>query len=268
MLEQLFIFFKNIPRHVRHSQYRIVQQKKLLLFMFVSLLAVILLLKVIASSLALAEITQATVMYRLVGLLVFSIIFIAIWNNYRNFPRDFYVTRHFNSSPMLHILFSSCVYSIMLLVLMTVVGVVKPVNADTLILGVVFYNIMAFIFIMLVSYLLGLIRIIYPKLDVIFYSMTCVIFCLLPIVFIKGTIHGGLSHFLMLNPMYYLVNGLQQSVIVGSHALNHLGYHFYFICWLGLIAVLNFALNDYVSQLRPNEHINSPTNEKKGQKSS
>ena len=264
MLEQLFIFFKNVPRHVRHSQYRLFQQKKQLTLMVAIFLAIILLLKVLLTAMALPEITQATILYRLAGFLVFGVIFIAIWNNYKNFPRDYYVTRHFNSSPMLHILISSCIYSLVLLLLMTVIGIVKPVNADTLIVGVLFYTFMTFIFIALLSYLLGLIRIIYAKLDVIFYILVFIVFCLLPIIFIKGTIHGGLSHFLMLNPVYYLVNGFQQSVIVGSHALNHLGYHFYFICWIGLLTVLNFALNDYVSQLRPNEHIQTQVHAKTG----
>lgn len=256
MLEQFLIFLKNIPRHIRHSRYRIFQQKRILMLTVLIALALIAMFKLSFKLFSVTEITQATMMYRLVGILAFGVIVVAIWMNYRNFPRDYYVTRHFNSSPMLHILFSSLVYSFILALMLSVIAIIKPVNASTLVIGILFYTFVSFVFIALMSYLLGLIRIIYPKLDLIFYCVVAVVFCLLPIIFLSQTIHGGLSHLLMLNPMYYIINGFQQSVIVGSHALNHLGYHFYFVCWLGFIAVLGFALNDYVSQLRPNEHIN------------
>lgn len=255
MLEQLIIFFKNIPRHMRHSGYRIVQQRQVLLLTLFSALMLIILLKIVLNVFAVAEITQATMMYRLVGLIAFSVIFIAIWMNYKNFPRDYYVTRHFNSNPMLHILISSAVYSLILSILLAVIGCVKPVNADTLIKGVIFYTVMTYIFIVLLSYLLGLVRVIYIKLDKIYFVIAGIAFVLLPIILIRATLHGSLVHILMLNPLYYLVNGFQESVIVGSEAFNHMGYHFYFICWLGFISVIAFALNDYVSQLRPNEHI-------------
>ena len=255
MLEQFIIFFKNIPRHIRHSRYRIFQQRRVLFLTLLSGLLMIISLKVAFHVLSVAEIIQATMMYRLVGLIAFGVMVIAIWMNYKNFPRDYYVTRHFNSNPMLHILISSAVYSLILSVLLTVIGFVKPVNADTLISGVIFYSVTTYIFIVLLSYLLGLIRVIYAKLDPIYFGISGLLFVLLPIILIRATLHGSLVHILMLNPVYYLVNGFQQSVIVGSDALNHLGYHFYFACWIGLIIVLAFALNDYVSQLRPNEHI-------------
>ncbi|MBI5974714.1 teichoic acid translocation permease [Staphylococcus canis] len=255
MIEKFINFYNNIPELWRHSVYRLKMQKNWFLYALAIGIVLILGLTLILKLIGMLDIKQATILYRLVGLNVFGIIWIAIYINYRFYPRDYYVTRHYNTSPLLYLLISSALYSGILLVLMLVIALVKPVSADTAIWGVIYYTIMSFCFIFIFSFLLGMIYILYPNLDRIYIVITILIFLILPVIFIPNATSHTVTHILMMNPVYYLVNGMQQSVIVGHNALNHLSYHLYFLSFMGLIIVFCFALNDYVSQLRPNEHV-------------
>ncbi|MCS4487281.1 teichoic acid translocation permease [Staphylococcus americanisciuri] len=200
------------------------------------------------------DVVQVSIHYRLTGVVTFAVIWIAIYNNYRFFPRDYYVTRHFNSSPFLHVLLSGVLYGLVLFVLMIVMIILKSINTETTWLGVGFYSLMSMFFIITLSFLLGVIYMIYPKLNRLFYIVSALLLLLVPVLYTPSDTPGIVTHLLMLNPFYYLVNGMQQSVIVGHDALNHLGYHLYFLCFMGLMIVFSFALRDYVTQLRPNEH--------------
>ncbi|WP_240622369.1 teichoic acid translocation permease [Staphylococcus lutrae] len=239
---------------MRHSIYRLNMHRKWTALTLAVGILFIVLTTLTYKVFKIAEVTQATFDYRLTGLLIFAVIWIAIYIHYRFFPRDYYVTRHFNSSPFFHVLLSSVIYTGVIVIIMMVMALLKPLNTHTTWIGVGFYSVMSLLFIVILSNLLGLIYVLYPKLSRIFAIVVIITFCLLPILYIPTSNNGWLTHLMMLNPMYYLVNGMQQSIIVGREAMNHLGYHFYFICFIGLMTVFCFALKDYVSQLRPNEH--------------
>ncbi len=75
----------------------------------------------------------------------------------------------------------------------------------------------------------------------------CIFFLLLPIIFIPNPNHVFINHILMLNPMYYIVNGIAQSIIFGISSMENIPYHFYFILFLCLIAAVNFVLARYTT---------------------
>lgn len=247
-------FFKSIPELIRHSIYRLRMQKKWIILTFSIGIALILLCVLMFKIMGTLDVKQAAIEYRLVGFFTFAMIWIAVYINYRFYPRDFYVTRHYNVSPFLYHLISSAVYSVILLLLMFTFSLLKPVNTDTSIWGVLYYSLMSFVFILTFSFLLGMVYVLYSKLHRLYVLVTILLFLLAPIVYIPNVSNTILTHILMMNPVYYLVNGMQQSVIVGHDALNHMSYHFYFYSFMGLMVVFCFALKDYVSQLRPNEH--------------
>lgn len=252
MVENLIRFYKNIPRIYRHSIYRLKMHRKWTLLTFAIGILLTFIITMIFRRIGTVDVKLATIDYRLTGLMTFAVIWIAIFINYRFFPRDYYVTRHYNSTPFLHVLLSSALYSLVLLILTLVMAWLKPVNTDTTVIGVLFYIVMSLFFITVISFLLGMIYILYPKLDKVFYIVSLIVFCLSPILYIPDG--GWQTRLLMLNPIFYLVNGMQQSVIIGKDAINNLGYHIYFFCFMGLMIVFSFALKDYVTQLRPNEH--------------
>lgn len=265
VLENLIHFFHNRTRLFRHSKYRLQKHRKWTALTFLIAFGLMVLTAIAFYFLDIVEVTQATFDYRLTGLVAFGVIWVAIYTHYRFFPRDYYVTRHFNMSPFFHIVLSSGMHTIILTVLMTVMAWLKPLNTDTTWVGVFFYSAMSFVFIVIMSFLLGLVYVLYPKLDRVFTLIVILTFLLVPILYIPPNSNGWVTHVMMLNPMYYLVNGMQQAVIVGHEAMNHLGYHFYFMCFIGLMIVFCYALKDYVSQLRPNEHHQSKVQKEKAE---
>ncbi|AVQ33376.1 teichoic acid translocation permease [Staphylococcus muscae] len=257
MLERFIQFFHEIPRYFRYALYRVMMHRRWVVLTFL-VSSLIMFITVLAFKiLGTIDITQASINYRLTGLITFAVIWIAIYNNYRLFPRDYYVTRHFNSSPFLHVALSGLLYGLTLFLLMVVMITTKSINTDTTWFGVFFYSLMSLFFMITLSFLFGVIYMLYPKLNQLYIIISVVLMLLLPIFYLPDKISGVIGHLLMLNPLYYLVNGMQQSVIVGHDAVNHLGYHLYFCCFMGLMIVFSFALRDYVTQLKPNEHSHS-----------
>ncbi|PNZ30057.1 teichoic acid translocation permease [Staphylococcus rostri] len=257
MIESFIRFFHEIPRFLRYALYRVKMHRRWVLMTILISSLLMVLTTVIFKLLGTVDVTQIAVHYRLTGIVTFAVIWVAIYNNYRFFPRDYYVTRHFNSSPFLHVVLSGAFYSVALFALMIVMTWLKSINTETTWMGIIFYSLMSMFFIVTLSFLLGVIYMLYPKLDRIFYIVSAVLFVLVPVLYIPNNTTSLVTHLLMLNPFYYLVNGMQQSVIVGHDALNHLGYHLYFLCFMGLMVVFSFALRDYVTQLKPNEHTNT-----------
>lgn len=257
VLERFIRFFHEIPRFFRYAQYRVLMHKSWVALLFLVSALMMFVTKLFFKLFGTIDVTQAAVNYRLTGLITFSVIVLAIYNNYRLFPRDYYVTRHFNSSPFLHVVMSGAIYSLTLFLLMVIMIIIKPINTDTTWFGVIFYSMMSLFFVITLSFLLGVIRMLYAKLNQLFLIVSAITLLLLPVFYLPEKLSGVVKHLLMLNPLYYLVNGMQQSVIVGHDAVNHLGYHLYFLCFMGLMVVFSFALRDYVTQLKPNEHTQS-----------
>ncbi|MBJ6177491.1 hypothetical protein JGT74_12200, partial [Staphylococcus aureus] len=110
-----------------------------------------------------------------------------------------------------------------------------------------YFIVMATIFVGLISVTFGLIRLLTEKINIIFYGVCVLCFLLLPIIFIPNPNHVFINHILMLNPMYYIVNGIAQSIIFGISSMENIPYHFYFILFLCLIAAVNFVLARYTT---------------------
>lgn len=209
---------------------------------------------VLLKTMELLDIKQANLMYRCVGLIVFGVIVVTIYLNFRSYPRDYYVTRHYNESPLFYNILSNGLYSIILLGLMLFASIFTPVNTDTSIWSVIYYIVMTFCFMYIMSVLLGMIHMLVTKLVYWYIVVAVILFLTVPILFLPSTFGSLVTHIMMMNPLYYLINGMQQAMIIGNDAINRITYHLYFYCFMGLITVFSFALNDYVSQLRPNEH--------------
>lgn len=58
------------------------------------------------------------------------------------------------------------------------------------------------------------------------------------------------EHLLMLNPLYYVVNGLAQSVLFGNVSVANIPYHLYMVCFIAIISIINFALSRYVAHAK------------------
>ena len=52
---------------------------------------------------------------------------------------------------------------------------------------------------------------------------------------------------MMLNPLYYFVNGSSQAIVFGTISMSNLPYHLYIIILIGIICVINYALVRHIA---------------------
>ncbi|PTK87490.1 sugar ABC transporter permease, partial [Staphylococcus gallinarum] len=132
--------------------------------------------------------------------------------------------------------------SILMFVSLIIIIFATPVNIESSVISTLYYVIMALIFMVVVSTIMGLISILTTKLNLIYYIISAITFFIVPIIFIPTTNEGIVTHILMLNPVYYLIEGVSQSVVLGALSLNNLPYHIYFYLFIGLLCVIIYAL--------------------------
>lgn len=106
---------------------------------------------------------------------------------------------------------------------------------------------MTSIFIGVIAVTFGLLKFILKRFDTIYFIMSAICFFIVPILFIPKTHLSIVDHILMLNPVYYLVHGSAQSIIFGAVSMNNIPYHIYFILFLALMCVINYALVRYIA---------------------
>lgn len=52
---------------------------------------------------------------------------------------------------------------------------------------------------------------------------------------------------MMLNPLYYFVNGSSQAIVFGTVSMSNLPYHLYIIILIGIMCVINYALVRHIA---------------------
>ena len=236
MLDNIILYFKNLPHTKRYVTERLKQSWKSFLIVLAACLILIIASETLFSFSHLTDVKEVRWLFRIIALIVFAVVMFTIYISYHHYMNDFLVTKLFN------------ILSFIMLVILTMISaLVKPVNFETSYIALFYFIVMATIFVGLISVTFGLIRLLTEKINIIFYGVCVLCILLLPIIFIPNPNHVFINHILMLNPMYYIVNGIAQSIIFGISSMENIPYHFYFILFLCLIAAVNFVLARYTT---------------------
>ncbi|HLR18714.1 MAG TPA: sugar ABC transporter permease [Staphylococcus sp.] len=241
MIDNITNFFKNVPYLTEQAFYRLKTQWTWLVFPFIVSLMILFLLILIFKINGTEELTQVRIYYRLAGLSTFAYIWIAIYKGYRTYKTDYYTGKLFNLNPMFQNIIIALTTSVIMLLTLIIMIFATPVNIESSIPSTFYYVVMSMLFMILISTLIGLFAIVKHKINLIYYVITGVMFFIVPIIFIPESNSSLLTHILMLNPLYYLIEGISQSVILGELSLNNIPYHLYFIFFLVMLCVIIFA---------------------------
>ena len=101
---------------------------------------------------------------------------------------------------------------IMLVILTMISALVKPVNFETSYIALFYFIVMATIFVGLISVTFGLIRLLTEKKYHILWGL-CIVYLIVTNYFHTKSKSCIYQSHPMLNPMYYIVNGIAQSII-------------------------------------------------------
>ncbi|MGW8049414.1 sugar ABC transporter permease [Staphylococcus shinii] len=262
MIDSMISYFKNTPYLMKHAYHRLKSKWMWLAAPFVVSIALLLIMMLIFHLSGTEEIKQARGYFRLTSLVCFAFIWIAIYQSYNTFKTDYFIGKLFNLNPVFQNILISIVISITMFITLIIIILATPVNIESSIYSALFFVVMTMLFIIIISTFLGLISIIQSKINTIFYVVTFIMFFTLPIIFIPNSDTSILLHILMLNPLFYLVEGISQSVVLGTLSLNNIPYHLYFVLFLAIMGVLIYALYRIVAHKKYDYvKINSHTEE-------
>ncbi|MDW8572615.1 sugar ABC transporter permease [Staphylococcus shinii] len=264
MIDSMISYFKNTPYLMKHAYHRLKSKWMWLAAPFVVSIALLLIMMLIFHLSGTEEIKQARGYFRLTSLVCFAFIWIAIYQSYNTFKTDYFVGKLFNLNPVFQNILISIVISITMFITLIIIILATPVNIESSIYSALFFVVMTMLFIIIISTFLGLISIIQSKINTIFYVVTFIMFFTVPIIFIPNSDTSILLHILMLNPLFYLVEGISQSVVLGTLSLNNIPYHLYFVLFLAIMGVLIYALYRIVAHkkydyVKTNSHTEETT---------
>lgn len=242
-------FYHSLPQLLRHLGGSLKRNWKWLVAPLVTSIILLVIMLIGFKINKTTEETQAVWYYRYIGLITLLWTLVTLYFNIMRYRRDYYEYKNFDYPVSFKTIIYTVIFSIGFLISIGVVVFAKPVNLDSSFIAIAFYWFMWNVFIILVSQVLGLIRMVsrYKLFDVILYIMFAVMFLTVPIIFIPSEKPSILMHILMLNPLFYLVSGIEEAVIIGINSLGNLPYHVYFLVWIGIAGLLLYIFRPHIA---------------------
>lgn len=259
MIDNLIYLVKNFPKLIQHSFAHLKSLWKWLVAPIIASLILLVIMVVVFHFNKTPDLVQARWYIRLVSLISFGFLFTGIYIIFQRYYASYYTGKMFNTPALID---ASCIafsYAVALFIILLICIFSTPVNIVSSIFATLYYVVMLGISMVLIGKLLGLMTILTLKVRNIFIVLTVIVLLLLPIIYIPSSETSILTHLLMLNPVFYVVQGLSQSVVFGALSLNNIPYHLYFFCILGIIGVILFALKRKVVYAKYN--VATPANE-------
>ncbi|RQN00195.1 hypothetical protein CPA43_01955 [Staphylococcus warneri] len=250
MIDNIILYFKNLPHLLTYTLKRIKSLWKWFTLSFIVGLVFILIAELFFKFTNATEVIHGIWLYRLITLFAFIFIMLTLYGCYRLYAKDYLITKFFHITPVTPTVITTIVGSVVIFILMTIIALLKPINYESSLLATLFFLFVSIVLISLLSVTFGLLKILNYKIDKYFYIFCVVEFLILPIIYMPKTHLTLIEHLLMLNPLYYIVNGLAQSVLFGNVSVANLPYHLYMLCFIAIISIINFALSRYVAHAK------------------
>ena len=124
------------------------------------------------------EIKQARAYYRLAALTSFSFMWITIYQVYLIYKKDYFISKLYNINPIFQNIIITIASSILMFISLIIIIFATPVNIESSVISTLYYVIMALIFMVVVSTIMGLISILTTKLNLIYYIISAITFLL------------------------------------------------------------------------------------------
>lgn len=248
MIDSIILYFKYLPQSFNSIMARFKMMWKLFAIILGIYVVLIIATEIVFKFSHITDVGQIQWLYRLCSLMVVVNMIITIYKGYQYYAKDFLVAKAFNLSAGTLVIVPVILSLITAVITMLLVVIAKPVNYETSVIAIVFYLIAMLLFISLCVVTFGLLKLIFKNIDIIYYVISVLVLISVPIIFIPNPNHVLITHLLMLNPVFYVVNGLSQSALFGIASIGNIPYHLYYILILCAIAVINFILVRYITQ--------------------
>ncbi|MCJ1779794.1 ABC transporter permease [Mammaliicoccus sciuri] len=180
------------------------------------------------------DVQQSTSYYKLIGFFAYVWVFLSLFNSEKTVRKQGALYNRF--SVPYYVGASSQVFltMIMFLIVVTLTGIVSTFSTSNLIeinhLGFFYYLVMAYILLVPVASIIGVFgKYVYSARFIVFGLLIVLLF-VVPILYVPNNMYAVWVNVLKLNPLFYIINGFQQSMVLGNASVTNLPYHilFYF----------------------------------------
>ncbi|WP_214269934.1 ABC transporter permease [Mammaliicoccus lentus] len=184
------------------------------------------------------DIQRSTSFFRLVGFFAYIWIFLSLFHAEKTVRKQGALYNRL--SVPYYVGTSAQVFLAMLifLIIITITGMVST-NMSEIIdinhLGFFYYLVMAYILLVPLASIIGLLGKYFYKTRFIVFSLLIILLFIVPVLYVPNNMYAVWVNVLKLNPLFYIINGFQQTMILGNASVTNLPYHILFYFELGIV---------------------------------
>lgn len=192
------------------------------------------------------DVQRTTSFFKLVGFFAYIWIFFALFHSEKTVRKQ--GSLYNRLSVPYYVGTSAQVFLMMIifLIAMTITGLVSTSMTEVIEinhLGFFYYLVMTYVLLVPLASIIGVLGKYFYKTRYIVFGALIFLILLVPILYVPNNMYAVWVNILRLNPLFYVINGFQQTMILGSAASTNLPYHILFYFEIALIYLLWVNVN-------------------------
>ena len=184
------------------------------------------------------DIQRSTSFFRLVGFFAYIWIFLSLFHAEKTVRKQGALYNRLSVPYYVGTSAQVFLAMLMFLIIITITGMVST-NMSEIIdinpLGFFYYLVMAYILLVPLASIIGLLGKYFYKTRFIVFGLLIILLFIVPVLYVPNNMYAVWVNVLKLNPLFYIINGFQQTMILGNASVTNLPYHILFYFELGIV---------------------------------
>ena len=184
------------------------------------------------------DIQRSTSFFRLVGFFAYIWIFLSLFHAEKTVRKQWALYNRLSVPYYVGTSAQVFLAMLMFLIIITITGMVST-NMSEIIdinhLGFFYYLVMAYILLVPLASIIGLLGKYFYKTRFIVFGLLIILLFIVPVLYVPNNMYAVWVNVLKLNPLFYIINGFQQTMILGNASVTNLPYHILFYFELGIV---------------------------------
>ena len=184
------------------------------------------------------DIQRSTSFFRLVGFFAYIWIFLSLFHAEKTVRKQGALYNRLSVPYYVGTSAQVFLAMLMFLIIITITGMVST-NMSEIIdinhLGFFYYLVMAYILLVPLASIIGLLGKSFYKTRLIVFGLLIILLFIVPVLYVPNNMYAVWVNVLKLNPLFYIINGFQQTMILGNASVTNLPYHILFYFELGIV---------------------------------
>ncbi|WP_415364370.1 hypothetical protein L1F34_000968 [Mammaliicoccus lentus] len=184
------------------------------------------------------DIQRSTSFFRLVGFFAYIWIFLSLFHAEKTVRKQGALYNRLSVPYYVGTSAQVFLAMLMFLIIITITGMVST-NMSEIIdinhLGFFYYLVMAYILLVPLASMIGLLGKYFYKTRFIVFGLLIILLFIVPVLYVPNNMYAVWVNVLKLNPLFYIINGFQQTMILGNASVTNLPYHILFYFELGIV---------------------------------